>query len=347
METIKSVLESADKLMPATQIIEERAQATPDASLLNGLRLYTLGQLMEQDFPEEQWVIDTLIPEGLTVMSAAPASFKTWLLLSIALSVACGRKLFEHFNVRQTGVLMIDEEDNPRLLQQRLRMLGAQKNAPLYLMIGQGFKIDAAQVTKVIEFCKQNGVGLVTIDSLVRVHNAKENDAAEMSEVFNTLRRFHKAGINVVVTHHNRKGKSENAGEDMRGSSDIFAAVDCNLAISRMDDEIVIRHAKLRTARELGDINIEIEESKDTITPKFLGITGPSKSKQAQATDLVKEVLNNVHEINQLSLGKQLESHDLKVSSKTLRAILKKMVARGTIIEKRGRGNELLYALKS
>lgn len=342
---MNSVLKNSQKLTPATQIIEEHAQAMPNALVVDGLRLYPVARLMEQDFPEEQWVVDALIPEGLTVMSAAPASFKTWLLLSIAVSVACGTKLFEHFDTRQSGVLMIDEEDNPRLLQKRLRMLGVPKNAPLYLMIGQGFKVDATQVTKVIEFCEQNDVGLVTIDSLVRVHNAKENDAAEMSEVFNTLRRFHRAGINVLLTHHNRKGKSENAGEDMRGSSDIFAAVDCNIAVSRSGDDLVMKQVKLRNAQEIGDVGIEVEVADDTMTLKFLGITGPNRSKQAEAIDQIQYFLSNVEEANQLTLHAQLHDLDLKISIKTLRSALKKMVAHKIIIEERGKGNELLYRL--
>jgi hypothetical protein len=302
---------------------------------------------MEQDFPEERWVVDTLIPEGVTVMSAAPASFKTWILLSIAASVACGTKLFDYFEPRQTGVLMIDEEDNPRLLQKRLRMLGVSYDAPLHLMIGQGFKVDATQVTKVIGFCEQNDVGLVTIDSLVRVHNAKENDAAEMSEVFATLRRFHKAGINVLITHHNRKGKSENAGDDMRGSSDIFAAVDCNIAVSRSGDDLVVKQIKLRTAQEIGDVGVEVEATDDNMTLKFLGITSPGKSKQAEAIDHIQYLLTTIKEANQMSLQKYLEDLDLKISIKTLRIALKKMVTNKIIIEERGKGKELLYSLKS
>lgn len=347
METINSYLKKSKKLKPATQIIDEQAQAMPNALVVNGLRLYTMAKLMEQEFPEERWVIDALIPEGITVMSAAPASYKTWLLLSIAASVACGTKLFEHFEPRQTGVLMIDEEDNPRILQERLRMLGVPKNAPIHLMIGQGFTVDATQVTKVIEFCEENDVGLVTIDSLVRVHKAKENDAAEMSEVFGTLRRFHKAGINVLLTHHNRKGKSENAGEDMRGSSDIFAAVDCNLAVSRSGNDIVVKQVKLRTAQEIGDVSVEVEADDDTLNLKFLGITGPSKSKQTEAMDQIQLLLNNGEEINQSSLHRQLEDLGLKVSVKTFRAAIKKMVAHKLIVERRGKGNELLYRVKS
>ncbi len=347
MDTLANIFGESDKLTPATQIIEEHAQAMPNASVINGLRLYTVAKLMEQNFPEEQWVIDDLIPEGVTVMSAAPASFKTWLLLSIAASVACGTDLFGHFKPRQAGVLMIDEEDNPRLLQKRLRMLGVPTDAPIHLMIGQGFKINATQVTKVIEFCENNDVGLVTIDSLVRVHNAKENDAVEMSEVFATLRRFHKAGINVLLTHHNRKGKSENAGEDMRGSSDIFAAVDCNLAISRSGDDLVMKQVKLRTAQEIGDVGLEVEANEDSLVLKFLGITGPSRSKQAEAIDQIQHILSTVNEANQMSLHKSLEDVDLKISIKTLRAALKKMATHKIIIEERGKGNELLYRLNN
>lgn len=345
MEQINSLLKKNEKLAPATQIVQQHVQMMPNATVEHGLRFYKMANLMAQQFPEAQWVVDRLIPEGITVMSAAPMSFKTWLLLSIASSVAAGSKLFGQFDAQQSGVLMIDEEDSARMIQQRLKMLGAESSIPIYFMIGQGFKLDDTQIAKVIRLCKENDIRLLTIDSLVRVHNAKENDAVEMAEVFSKLRRFTSNGINVLITHHNRKGKSESPGEDMRGSSDIFAAVDCNLAVTRDGRDIVVKQVKLRVAEEIGTVGIEVQATDDTMELKFLEIAGPTRSKRVEVMSVIEEMLGEQAEMNQKQILETLADNEYKINAKTLRGALQKMSARKTIVTTPGKGKEIIYRL--
>jgi len=347
MEGLANYLQKSKKLAPARHTAYSASDDSGATYMSRGLCLYTMEGLMKQDFPEEQWVLDELIPEGITVISAAPASFKTWILLSIAASIACGTKLFNHFEPSQAGVLMIDEEDNPRLIQKRLRMLGVSESAPIEFMVGQDFKVEPEQIIRIIDFCKDKGIGLITIDSLVRVHDAKENDASKMAEVFAALRRFHKAGINVLVTHHNRKGKSDNARDDMRGSSDIFAAVDCNLAISRKDKYITVKQVKLRTAEEIGDIRLKIESDDEQLRLNFVGVAEPAKSKQTILVDNITGLLSSKERLNQSEINEELKINDGDVNAKTLRTVLKRMVADNDLTEVRGLGNELLYSLKT
>src|SRR4051812_5447871 len=129
-----------------------------------------LADLMVKEFPEANWLVEGLIPsEGMTVLSAAPSSFKTWLLLDLAICIASGKSLFGQYKTSETGVLIIDEEDNERLLQQRLSMLGAKIESPIHLLIEQGFQLTDKWVSQTIEHCLENGLGLVTFDSLVRI----------------------------------------------------------------------------------------------------------------------------------------------------------------------------------
>src|SRR3989344_6436628 len=137
-------------------------------------------------------------------MSVAPASYKTWLILTIAVAVAAGGRLFDRFTTQQSGVLLVDEESGEQLLQTRLRLIQEKSELPIYFTSYCGFKIDESIIKEVISFARERGVKLVIFDSLVRVHTADENDAMKMAGVFHLLRQFSKEGMAVLLAHHNR-----------------------------------------------------------------------------------------------------------------------------------------------
>ena len=80
-----------------------------------------IGHLMAKDFPEQMYLVDRLVPDaGFTIFSGAPRSYKTFVLLELARCVASGQPFLGHFNTQQANVLLIDEENGERLLQQRI-----------------------------------------------------------------------------------------------------------------------------------------------------------------------------------------------------------------------------------
>lgn len=349
MDRIDSLINNNNEVMSNKDRRNKREEfvviQTPHAP--TDLRSMTYMELMSKDFPESEWVIDRLIPEGLTVLSAQPASFKTWLLLDIAISVASGSSLFDTFDSKQSGVLMIDEENSPRLLQQRLGLLNEDNLLPIHFMIEQNFKLDDKKVGKILKFCRSNNIKFLTFDSLVRIHSSNENDAVQMSEVFAKVRQFTKAGINVLITHHNRKsGSVENAGQDMRGSSDILASVDCHLSLKRdrSDHRLILTQTKVRFSEELPPIEMEVVATDENVKFVYVGSL-EIESKRKRTVNIISEILNEVGSINQKGMLAKLEEHDNKLNAKTLRAILKDLESKSRIKSTTGLGSEILYRL--
>lgn len=94
------------------------------------LQLNSVNELMEKVFPEQSWVIKDLVPSnGLVLFSAAPGQYKTWMVLDMAIKVATGQKLFNMYQTKQTGVLIVDEESGEPMLHDRLKTLGISKDA--------------------------------------------------------------------------------------------------------------------------------------------------------------------------------------------------------------------------
>ena len=349
-DSIKSIINSRTLIKKGgTKTARRPETAILPLTLKNSLQTFTTyDELMKKNFPESEWVIEPLIPQGLTVMSAQPASYKTWLLLDIAIAVASGDQLFRTFDTVQGGVLMIDEENSERLLQQRLKLLSEEPELPIYFMIEKNFKLDDAQVSKIIKFCRDKNIKLITFDSLVRIHSSNENDAVQMSEVFSKLKRFTKANLNVLITHHNRKGgKGENPSQEMRGSSDILAAVDCHISVKRSQEEktITLTQTKVRFTEELEPFDLKIIASDEKVNFDYLGTSKFAESKRVKTRTMILEILNDFTQINQKDIISNLEIKQFKVNAKTLRKILSSMVSANEISVAAGRGSEILYSL--
>jgi predicted transcriptional regulator len=330
-------------------INDQELDDTYKVGSVSGVYALTLEDLLAKEFSDDIWLIDNLIPiNGTTVLSALPGSFKTWLLLDIAKCVASGESLFGEFNAKQKGVLIIDEENGERVLQQRFLKLGVAADLPIYYLSDIGFKITSDSVQDIVEFCQDLEIGLVTFDSLVRIHEANENDAKEMAEVFHLIRQLNKQDVTVLLTHHNRKpsGGGGNPAHEMRGSSDILAALDCHLALTRRDGkDLLLTQTKVRLAEELPPLELEIISDDNSVSIKYVGSMKPSETKREMAKQAIIEMLSAHASLNQGQILATLDMTEARVNARTLRTILATMLESGLIVTSRGERNSIIYKL--
>lgn len=203
-----------------------------------------LGKLLAKKFPPQRWVIDDLVPYGgVTVMSGLPGTFKTWLLLEMAHKVAEGQQLFGHFNTSQMGVLIIDEESGERMLHERFKQLKVAEDLPIHYLTRTGYKMKQLYVEAIARTARELKVGFIIFDSLVRFNDGDENASKDMAELFDCFKQLADNEFSVLITHHNRKGTGGKSSPalDMRGSSDILAALDCHLAVSRSGESEFVK----------------------------------------------------------------------------------------------------------
>jgi hypothetical protein len=315
------------------------------------LNVVSYGELASIEFPPNKWVVDFLIPaSGITILSALPGSYKTWLLLHLAISIATGGKVFGEFETSQSNVLMIDEENGPRLIQGRLRDLGGYDDMPVSFLFDEGFTVTEKSIDTLIDYCKEHKIVFVTIDSLIRVHGSNENDAMEMSKVFGQLKKLTAAGISVLVTHHNRKpsGNSFGGSQEMRGSSDILAALDCHIAIKRDGRRLKLVQTKIRLCEEMSPIEVElIVDLGGRVSFEYIGTAKKhdTVSRSEEVTGHLESLLEEGHSYNQSQLQKQLRDRGVGVSINTLRKLLDDLVQTKTLNVEEGERNSLIYTL--
>ena len=306
-----------------------------------------LDQLMAQYYPDQEYIVDRLIPNAsLTILSGTSRSFKTYTLLEIALSVAEGKPLFEQFSSKQSGVLVIDEENGERLLQKRLRQLGAAVDLPIHFLSLQGFQLDESSINAALVACEMQNIKLVIIDALIRIHNADENSAREMSKVFKKLRRFTEANVAVLVTQHNRKQGSVNggSGNEMRGSSDILAAVDSHIGVTRKEKW----YLKFEQTKQRYDVEVEPFEVKVSVDDarfrfEYLGSKSTPDNMEILKTSVLTALTSK--QMNQGELLTLLQSEKLQVNEHSLRLLLRRLENEKVIPAPiRGKGKEIIYS---
>ncbi|HVW99796.1 MAG TPA: AAA family ATPase [Candidatus Babeliaceae bacterium] len=313
----------------------------------------TIDELMGRNYPPTTYLVDRLIPsESLTILSGQSRSFKTYSLLDIAIAVASQKPLFDHFTTTQANVLIINEEDGERLLQQRFHQLGVNKNAglPIHISALTDFKLEDKQIEATLAFCESNRISLIIIDSLIRVHSADENSAREVSKVFAQLRKFTKAGIAVLVTQHHRKGNQHSTGgaSEMRGSSDILAAVDSHVAVTRKDTYyLTFTQEKQRYDVELEPFQVKVHIDNGSFRFEHLGAQAKPVDKATTLYTVVCDLLSEHGEVAKGELIKMIKEKGVKTYRQEMDDLFERWVAEKALPKPRVvNGNTHLYRLE-
>lgn len=309
-----------------------------------------LDELLLKEFKDIEWVVESLIPaESTTVISGSPASFKTWLLLTIAVKVASGEMLFNYFPTKKTGVLIIDEESGERMLNRRLKKLNCVNTLPVYFTSLEGFKLADELISQITTYAKEKEIGLIIFDSLVRIHNFDENDASKMSRVFESLKQINKEGIAVLLTHHNRKQgfMKSNPSQDMRGSSDILAAIDCHIAIERDENNVlIITQTKLRIQEELHPFRVVVNQIGESNAFEYDGEVEEDLTKFNETKEKSIELLETESRpMYQKEILEFLKASGFETGSRTLRDALGQLVDEEKIHKSKGERNKIFYSL--
>lgn len=266
-KTISAAISRCKEVYNAEEMRDKNEVKKQDEKVIkNKFRVWSMNEILNTDFGQEEWIVKSLIPkQGKMVLSGIPGNFKTWITMHIAICVSRGIPVFNEFKTAQGSVLIIDEEDNLRLLKNRLTLLGTRTADSIHYISQGGIKIDNEETCDdLAEFVAEHGVALVIIDSLVRVHGLDENSAGDMAKVFGNMQKIINAGASILFTHHHKKqngNSTPSQGEKMRGSSDILAAVDCHVTLERdkrNDEILVFNQTKLRQSESIGAFEVKI-----------------------------------------------------------------------------------------
>ena len=199
--------------------------------------------LQKATFPPVSYLVDGLLPQGTSLLSAASKIGKSWLVLDMGLKIASGSPFWGK-KTAKVGVLYFALEDSYSRLQNRMDKLLRGAEAPE----GFYFAVDAPTmdnnflgcVKKYLEY--DPAIKLLIIDTLQKVRGqalpreqAYQQDYREMG----LIKKFaDEHGISVLFVHHNRKIRDDSDPFNMiSGTNGIMGAADTALVITKKKRE--------------------------------------------------------------------------------------------------------------
>ena len=247
-----------------------------------------------------RWLIEGLwADEAVGIVGGEPKSFKSFLVLDMAVAVASGSPCLRHFPVAHTGrVLLYAAEDALQVVRRRLEGICHLTNLNLaqldiQVITAPSLRLDTLEDQKRLRFTiEQLRPRLLLLDPFVRLHRIDENASSDVAAIlayFRELQRlFHLA---VVVVHHAKKAANHlRAGQALRGSSEFHAWGDSNLYIKRKADHLTLT-IEHRAAAEQNDLPLTLQGANDQLALCMLENRPPPKPPRSPAHEQILDAL--------------------------------------------------------
>jgi len=195
-------------------------------------------EILWTEYPPMRWIVEGLIPEGLTILAGKSKAGKSWLLLQMALAVAKGQS-FLGFDTVTTKAVYLALEDSERRVQSRMKYQQQSGSVNLKILDRWEGGLDAL----VRDLPAIPDVQLLIIDTWGRFigkgKNGKKVDGNDYHDVTENVGRLHSIakehGIAVIVCTHTKKGVgADDWLDDVIGSVALVGCADTILKFSRV-----------------------------------------------------------------------------------------------------------------
>ncbi len=223
---------------------------------LSPLELLSAGQLVSEHSSLRLPVISGLLRRGETMnVIAPPKTGKSWLVLSLAICVATGRKWLETFATSAGDVLIVDNELHPETLADRIPRVAASLQVEferisnsLFFHTSRGRLRDIYSLGRSVESIESGRFVLVVLDAFYRFlpRDTDENSNAALADIYNHIDFLaDRLGSSFVLIHHASKGN-----QSTKAVTDVGAGAGSQ---SRATDT----HLVLRPHAQLGAVVLE------------------------------------------------------------------------------------------
>ncbi len=270
-------------------------------------KISSASDLIKKDLPPIKYLVEDILPEGTTVIAAAPKSGKSWFVFDLGLNVASNGAFLDK-KTSQTGVLYLALEDNEQRLQNRIIKLLNSKDAPQNFYYSVDFpNLDNGFFKYVDEVIKKNGnIKLIIIDTLQKIRGQalpRETPYQYDYRETGSLKKYaDKKGISLLIVHHNRKMKDTADPFNMiSGTNGIMGAADTIFVMtkSQRDDEEANLYI---TGRDVEGSSIVIRFDEDTCTWQNLGDLKELQEKEEReyfnSNNIVVTIVRLLHQSN-------------------------------------------------
>lgn len=230
---------------------QKNYQQNDEQEFIPNFNVICADNLMKKDFPQLQYAIDEILPQGIFFLSAPPKIGKSWLMLDMCISVATGTP-FWNYNVTQGKALYLALEDNQSRIQRRLDFVSDDVKFSNNLKFVTGFDGEAkgladGVVNQILNFLSETpDTRLIVIDTLGMIRNTDNNKKqlynADVDDIKMLREITNNYNVSLILVHHNRKNNNYTTDvmEKISGTQGLAGTTDGNWVLdkpNRFDDE--------------------------------------------------------------------------------------------------------------
>lgn len=301
---------SVDQAVPAAQA----APATPQQGQPHPAtqmpkqpgELISASELMRLSLPDIRFHVDELLPEGITLLAAAPKLGKSFLGALLALTITTGTEFLGHATT-PSGVLYLALEDNCQRLQKRIRTILAGLTPPDNLFLAtEAPDMQHNFFGKLDEYLFQHPcIRLILVDTLqmIRGLGSGNQETYSYSADYSDLAALKKYGetrkVSIFIIHHTRKMSDSDIFSTVSGTQGIAGAVDSTWILARQRNA---EEATLSiTGRDVVEQELAIVFDKPTLRWTSKGDARVLREKRAREDffndPLVKTIFSSINAV--------------------------------------------------
>jgi hypothetical protein len=238
---------------------------------------WTDTELLQAVFPEPNWAVNGLIPEGLTILGGRPKVGKSLLALQLALAVKTGGRFLDA-EIVPGNVLYLALEDGGKRLQKRMRALEWTNGGPYSVQ----FEVEIPPLHKpegmsaLFLHLARGEYRLVVLDTIERaMPGTDKSDEKIMGPVYGNLQSLAiKRGLSILIIDHLRKpnGLYSDPVDDVLGSTAKTGIADTCMALYKEQGKS--GHNLRGRGRDVEDFDLKIQFDPQTACYQLIGAAG-------------------------------------------------------------------------
>ncbi|UVJ40249.1 helicase RepA family protein [Arthrobacter sp. CJ23] len=219
-----------------------RADAFEDDNPSKLRNAFTADWLMAQEFPAVNYVVDGIIPEGLTLLIAAPKIGKSWMVLGLAMATSTGSPALGCVPTKAAPVLYMALEDGPRRLQSRMKVLNVRSVSSRLTFITQVPRGDMLATIREFMDRHPGENPVVILDTLGKAMPPAVGGETQYDRDYRVLGGLkaladNNPGSSVIIVHHTRKMDGADFLDAVSGTQGIAGAADTIMLLKRSRHE--------------------------------------------------------------------------------------------------------------
>jgi RecA-family ATPase len=296
---------------------------------------FTADELSRMEFEEIKYVVPGYIAEGLTLFAGKPKIGKSWFLMHVAWSVACGDYTLGGIACEEGDVLYAALEDNRRRLKRRMVKLFGSVPWPKRLT----FKCEMPRLAEggidyIRNWLKQaKQPRLVVIDTLamVRMPNRKDQNSyeADYASLKDLRDLAGECGVAIIIVHHLRKADADDPFDMVSGTLGLTGAADTVMVLYRESGGVVLA----ARGRDIEEVSKSAQFDKKTCLWSIVGDADAIRL-SAERTAIIKAF----EEAGSEPLGPSQIAQEVGMKATNVRQLLRTMAKQGIVKKEGGYG---------